>query len=168
MTFLWRFSVHLLELNSVHMATAYQVPLHFDQQFIQICRFLGNSLSIRSVVNEVLGQKRPIVKSRLEQTLHQGHCMFGMHFVMLFRVICKSGSQWVPLSLWLRWFKLRPIESISQQFMTYYVSFTSSMCMEVGNTRLWSCWLKTQPAMCWQQKESGLQLLLILELLHHE
>lgn len=107
MTFLWRFSVHLLELNSVRMATAYQVPLHFDQQCSQICRFLGNSLSIRFVVNEVLGQKRPTAKgelsrSRLKQILHQGHCMFVMHLVMLFCAIYQSGRQWVLLSLRFR------------------------------------------------------------------
>lgn len=103
MTFLLRFSVHLLELDSVSMATAYQVPLHFDQQVSQICRFLGNSLRISSVVNEVLGQKTPTVKgelsrSRLEQIL-QGHSVFDMYLVMLSCVIYQSGSQWVMLSL---------------------------------------------------------------------
>lgn len=63
--------------------------------------------SISSVVNEVLGLKIPTVKgelsrSRLEQILHQGHCVFGMHLVMLSCVIFQSRNQWVMLSLWLR------------------------------------------------------------------
>lgn len=48
---------------------------------------------INSVVNEVLNQKIPqnvkgeLSRSRLEQILHQGHCMFGMHLVMFSCVI---------------------------------------------------------------------------------
>lgn len=51
---------------------------------------------IGSVVNEVLSQKKPqnvkeeLSRSRLEQILHQGHCMLGMHLVKLSCVIYQS------------------------------------------------------------------------------